>query len=503
MQGANHPASPLGPAMEINQNSQSQYSAIRTGHYDNNCRRNFSRGLRLVAMTAFLFVVGVGSSLAQNMQFGLLKARPVPAWLYRSTIYEVWLDAFSKEGNLRGAIPGLKHIAELGATIVYLGPIAKRSANPHASPYSIADYNEIDPEAGTAQDLRDFIAEAHKLHLKVMLDIVYYHTAPDNVMMKNPAFYVKTRDGRIARGFWPQPLPDYNNPRVRKYLIDSLVHWARDFGVDGFRCDVGGGVPESFWAEARKALDRVNPQIVMLSESDRPDDQVQAFDISYNFQYYLALRSVLRDGAPAIAIRKSWEQMHETMPRGARLLHFSDNHDWPRAVMQFGERGAMAASVLDFTLDGIPFLYNGQEVNDPRATSWRLPAPIRWSDPGNGADEASIQDTEAQYKRLFQMRCSEPALTSGSVVWIDNTEPDNVLSFLRRLGDTEILVILNLSNRDVHVTVNLPVMDYYSVQNLLSRGKTWFSLYSGRVSADLGAYGYVVGKQIPLAPLKQ
>lgn len=465
--------------------------------------RRYSIAYRSAVIALLLVGLCVGTALSQNMDFGSRQARTVPGWLYRSTIYEVWLDAFSKEGNLRGAIPGLKHIADLGANIVYLGPIARRSASPHASPYSIADYNQIDPEAGTAQDLHDFINAAHKLHLKVMLDIVYYHTAPDNVMMKNPAFYVKTQDGRIARGFWPQPLPDYNNPQVRKYLIDSLVHWARDFGVDGFRCDVGGGVPESFWAEARKALDRVNPQIVMLSESDRPDDQLQAFDINYNFQYYLALRSVLRDGAPAIEIRKSWEQMHKTMPHGARLLHFSDNHDWPRAVMQFGEKGAMAASVLDFTLDGVPFLYNGQEVNDATATSWRLLAPIRWSDPGNGADEASIQKTEAQYKRLFQMRASEPALTSGSVVWIDNTEPDSVLSFMRKLGDTEILVIVNMSNRDVHVTVDLPVMDYYSVRNLLSPGKTWFSLYSGRVSADLGAYGYIVGKKIPLAPLKQ
>jgi cyclomaltodextrinase / maltogenic alpha-amylase / neopullulanase len=66
-----------------------------------------------------------------------------------------------------------------------------------------------------------------------------------------------------------------------KYLADSLVHWARDFGIEGFRCDVGGGIPESFWVEARKALDKVNPEIVLLSESDRPDDQLEAFDINY------------------------------------------------------------------------------------------------------------------------------------------------------------------------------------------------------------------------------
>lgn len=466
-------------------------------------RRQVSSPRRALA-AVFTLLWAVSSASAQDLSFSAQDARPVPPWLSRSSIYELWLNAFSKDGNLRGAIPGLKHIADLGATIVYLGPIAKRTANPNGSPYSIADYNAIDPECGTAQDLHDFVEAAHKLHLKVMLDIVYYHTAPDNTMMKDdPAFYVKTEDGRIARGFWPQPLPDYSKPEVRRYLIDSLVHWARDFNIDGFRCDVGGGIPESFWVEARKALDKVNPQILLLSESDRPDDQLQAFDINYNFNYYLALRSVLRDGAPAIAVRKSWEQMHDTMPRGARLLHYTDNHDWPRAVMQFGEKGAMAASVLDFTLDGIPFIYNGQEVDDPSATSWRKLAPIRWSDSGNPADEKSIEDTLDAYKKLFAMRASQPALTSGSVIWINNTEPDSVLSFLRKRGDEEILVIINLSNRDVHVTVDLPVMDYYAVQNLLRPGKTWFSLYSGRVSADLQAYGYVVGKRIPLAPLQK
>ncbi|HEX4006195.1 MAG TPA: alpha-amylase family glycosyl hydrolase [Acidobacteriaceae bacterium] len=456
------------------------------------------------AAAALLVVLLAGTGCAQNLSFGDRDARHVPEWLHRASLYEVWLNAFSPEGNLRGAIPGLQHIADLGATIVYLGPIAKRSAEPHASPYSIADYNAVDPEAGTEQDLRDFVDAAHKLHLRVMLDIVYYHTAPDNIMMKDdPAFFQKTPDGQIARGFWPQPLPDFTNPQVRRYLIDSLVRWVRDDHVDGFRCDVGGGVPVSFWEEARKALDAVNPEIVLLSESDRPDDQLAAFDINYNFQYYLALCSVIRDGAPAIKIRDAWEQMHATLPRGARVLHYSDNHDWPRAVVQFGERGAMAASVLNFTLDGIPFVYNGQEVNDAAATHWRGPAPIRWKDKGNGADEKTIEQTQAAYKKLFALRAGEPALTTGEVVWINNTQPDSVLSFLRKADKDEVLVILNLSNRQVHVTIDLPVMDYYAVQNLLAPDKTWFSLYSGRVSADLDAFGYVVGKKIPLASLAQ
>ncbi len=464
------------------------------------------RNRRLQHLFFFLLLsVITQTAAAQGLDFGGMQARPAPEWLAKASIYEVWLNVFSKEGDLRGAIPGLQRIADLGATIVYLGPIATRSREPNASPYSIAEYNSIDPECGTPQDLRNFVAAAHQFHMKVMLDIVYYHTAPDHVMMKqDPTFFVKNAEGVTVRGFWPQPLPDFNKPRVRKYLIDSMVHWVRDYDVDGFRCDVGAGVPVAFWNDARVALDLAKPEVLLLSESDRPEDQLKAFDINYNFQYYLALRSVLRDGAAATRIREEWESMHAMMPGGARLLHYSDNHDWPRAVLQFGERGALAASVLNFTLDGVPFLYNGQEVDDPSPTSWRHLAPISWPKPGEDkGDRDAPSHVYAVYKGLLHLRTSEPAISSGSVRWINNSEPDKVLSFLRVAGSSEVLVMVNLSNRTVHVTLDLPVMDYYVVNNLLEPGKTWFQLYSGRVASDLGAFGYIVGKKVSLEPLQQ
>ncbi len=441
---------------------------------------------------------------AQNLTFGSREAKSVPAWLNRLTIYEIWLKAFSKQGTLQGAIPRLPYLADLGVTTVYLSPIGKRSATPHASPYNIADYNAVDPEYGSEKDLHEFIATAHKLGLKVMLDIVYYHSAPDSVLMSQPDSFITTTGGRIARGFWPQPLPDYTNPKVRKYLLDSLVHWVTDFDVDGFRCDVGGGVPLSFWEEARVRLDRAKPDVIMLSESDRADDQLRAFDVNYNFAYYLTLRSVMLDGEPAGAIRKQWEQMKSTMPHGARLLHFDDNHDWRRPVLEFGEEGSLACSILNFTLDGIPLVYNGQEIGDPSLTHWSSSAPIHWLDDPQAAVNGDRRSaTLADYKKLFEMRAKHEEFTSGELIWIDNSEPDSVLSFLRKKNTGEILVILNLSNRKLHVTVDLPVMDYYAVDNLLRPGKTWFSLYSGRVSAELKAFDSIVGKRIPLAPLDQ
>lgn len=76
------------------------------------------------------------------------------------------------------------------------------------------------------------------------------------------------------------------------------------------------------------------------------------------------------------------------------------------------------------------------------------------------------------------------------------------MSFLRSSQNDEVLVIVNLSNRALHVTLDLPVMDYYVVSNLVGSGKTWFQLYSGRVSAELPAFGYIVGKRLPPEPLK-
>lgn len=456
--------------------------------------------LRRLCLLCLIMSFGLRSQ-SQGLSFGSLPARREPAWMNKMVVYEVWLNAFSKEGTLKGAIPGLERIAKLGASVVYVGPIAKRSRRPHASPYNIADYNAIDPKYGSEADLNEFVHEAHRLGLKVMLDLIYYHTAPDGVMMQHPDWLVHTGDGQIARGFWPQPLPLFSNPAVRAYLIDSMVHWVRDFSVDGFRCDVGAGVPLSFWEQARKALDSVNRDVILLSESDRPDDQLHAFDINYNFRGFLTLRSVIRDGAPAIDIRRQWEQDKQEYPRGARLLRFDDNHDWRRAVLELGDRGSYAAAVLNFTLEGVPFLYNGQEIGDCKPTHWLTPDPIDWPAPSDRNDSQVAEETLAKFTRLVSVRNQHSALQTGQLTWINNTQPDSVLSFLRTDSSENIVVLLNMSNRKLHVTVDLPVMEYSSVDDLLGGGKKYFQLYSGRVGTDLSAYEILVGKQIPLSAL--
>jgi glycosidase len=413
-------------------------------------------------------------------------ARRGPAFLDKASIYQIWMRSFTPEGTLKAAAARLPHIANLGAAIVYLSPIHVQSqVGGFSNPYRIKDYYHIDPEYGTEQDLRDFCAAAHRLGLKVLMDIVYYHTAPDSVMLATPEFYMH-KDGQIVLGNWKLPRPDFGNPKLRRYLIDNLLYWVRD-GVDGFRCDVSYGVPLDFWEEARAELDKLNPDLIMLAESEAPEELLKAFDVSYAFSHQRTLQRVFRDGEPASRVRAQWEKA----PRGARLVRASDNHDQRRAIVEFSDRGARAAAVLNFTLDGIPFLYNGQEIGDTVATDHQSHYPLRWDldkvagQAGSGLVGGQTA-TVAWYHRLFELRAQEAAIYSGEVVWVDNSQPDSVITYERRKGSDRLLVVINASNRKLQGAVDAPGTWAPFLAN------TGDKLESGRY--QLGAFGYIVAR---------
>jgi glycosidase len=241
----------------------------------------------------------------------------------------------------------------------------------------------------------------------------------------------------------------------------------------------------------------VNREVILLAEAEAPEEQLKAFDMSYNFSYYPILRGVLRDGEPAEAIRHHWEKQKARFPLGARMLHYSDNHDLRRAVLEFGEKGSFAASVLNFTLDGIPFLFNGQEIADTDLKAPLDRIPIRWEGESPGAPlvKAHINTLEG-YKKLFELRRCEPALSEGELVWINNSEPDSVLTFLRRKGDDEIFVAVNLSNRKHDVVTDLAASEYLMFQDLFTGTQLSSSLAAGKLTTTLSAYDFLIGKRL-------
>lgn len=440
---------------------------------------------------------------------GSLDARPTPEWLSRGVMYQVWLRGFTPEGTLRAATGRLPQVADLGATIIYLCPVylqdpdmrqefwskrqkASGTNNPR-NPYRISDYNRIDPEYGTEEDLRAFIDAAHKLGMRVLMDLVYFHCGPTSVLMEKPDFIQRDVSGKAATGSWNFPRLNFECRELREYLWANMAHWVKDFGADGFRCDVSDAVPLDFWEEARARLEPLRPDLVILAEGQRKGDQIKAFDINYGFSWLNAVHAVFAKGEPASSLRGLWEKMCAERPRGARFIRYTENHDivndMLRAEVVCGERGAAAMSVINFTLDGVPLLYNGQEIGDTSPQSIYARWPVGWA----AACLPKPSEKFAFYQKLCRARRGEAALGGGDVVWLDNDRPEAVVSFIRRSGDAEILTVASLSNRKVVARVDLPGGGATPYGPLLSDSAK-VNLTGGKFAVEFGAFGYFVGK---------
>src|SRR5215203_751960 len=424
--------------------------------------RNKSRinARALVAALAAVVVLSAPAQARQGLQVAKERARATaPAWVRGGVIYEIYPRQFSEAGNFAGVTAQLDRLQELGVNILWLMPIhpigQEKKKGPVGSPYAVRDYYAVNPDYGTPADLKRLVSEAHRRGMKVIIDVVANHTSWDSVMMKTPEFYVRDASGKIN---YPHDWSDvaelnYENPQLRRYMIDMLKFWLREYDLDGFRCDVAAEVPTDFWEQARAELDKVKTDILMLAESDKPELLTRAFDLDYSWPLHGTLNDVMLGRKPATAFRQTWETDEAKYPRGALRMRFSDNHDERRAVARFGEGGALAASALMLTLDGVPMLYNGMEVGDTTesgdpALFYKL--PVFWP------IEKRRPEFPRFYRQMIALRKSHPALTRGRVEWLRNSDESRVVTFARRDEAEEVVVAINFSNRPLQLTLEAP-----------------------------------------------
>lgn len=417
-------------------------------------------------MKTFLKILVVGLSLSNfifpqsnTRDFSKEKAKASPDWVKDAVIYEVFPRQFSQKGDFNSITGDLDRLQNLGVTVLWLMPIhpigKEKSKGTIGSPYAVKDFYAINPDYGTKSDLQKLIAEAHRRRMKVIIDIVANHTAWDSVMMKNKSFYTQNEKGEII-----PPVPDwkdvadlnYDNPELRKYIIEMLKSWVRDYDLDGFRCDVAGFVPTDFWETARAEVDKIKSDTIWLAEWESPDLLLKAFDLGYSWRNHAALDKIMHGDLPASEIRRTWEAQKAEFPKDAMLMRFSDNHDERRAIARFGERGALAAQALAFTLDGVPLIYNGMEVGD--TTESGAPAlfeklPIFWN----------IAERRPEFPKFYQsmirLRKNSIALRRGDLTWLKNSDESRILTFTRKSGSEEILVAINLTSAPFFGAVEL------------------------------------------------
>lgn len=424
-------------------------------------------------------------------------ARPSADWIKDAVIYQIFERQYSAKGDFNSITADLDRLKNLGVDVLWLMPIHPigklKSKGTIGSPYAVKDFYAINPDYGTKEDFQRLISEAHKRKLKVIIDIVANHTAWDSVMMKNKAFYTQDKNGNIL-----PPVADwadvadlnYDNPELRKYMTEMLVSWIRDYDLDGFRCDVAFFVPTDFWENARREVDKIKPNTIWLAEAETPDLLTKAFDLDYSWANHATMTQVFQGNLPASEIRKNWEKQKSEMPKNSMLMRFSDNHDEKRAIARFGEKGALAAQTLAFTLDGVPLVYNGMEAGD--TTESGAPAlfeklPIFW-----GIAERRTEFPRF-YKEMIQLRKNSVALRRGDLTWLKNSDESRVLTFTRKSGAEEILVAINTTNQPFFGAVEA-AGNYTEITPNLSNDKTK-TMNNGLPSLSLDSFGFRIFKR--------
>jgi len=445
--------------------------------------------------------------LCQNIEFSKRQARQSPEWIRNGIMYQIQPRAFTPEGTLKAATARLQELKRLGINIIYLCPVfvsdddmdlqfwsprqmASKMNNPK-NPYRMKDYYHVDPEYGTDDDLKNFVSEAHMLGIKVMLDMVYLHCGPKAVFLKdNPDFIKRDPSGKVLNAAWRFPALNYDNPELREYLWKNMEYWIADFKVDGFRCDVADQIPIDFWETARDRLEKIRSDIVMLAEGSRPQNTVKAFDLNYSFSWFGVVRDVYQKDQPASSLRKEYEKRASAQPRGAMFMHYIDNHDiandsyYNRIEEVWTTKGADAAMVMTFTIDGVPMIYNGQEVADTARHSIFGRLPVKW-ELGN---TPVGKERFALFQKLIKTRLTEPSLLEGKVIWLDNDAPDAVISYARELNGQRIISVINLSGKPVSVKLkDTSAQKAKPLLMAMAKGNL-------RKGFNLKGYGYWVGK---------
>ncbi len=403
---------------------------------------------------------------------------PAHTWTSGDVCYEVFVRSFYDSngdgiGDLNGLTAKVDYIndgnpasrTDLGASCVWLMPVAE---SPSYHGYDVSDYYRVEPDYGTNEDFKRFVAEAHRRGIKVLVDMVLNHSS-NEISWFQAALRDTASPYRSWYRFSPKPLgkgpwgaeawhkspvrneyyygvfwsgmPDlnYDTPAVREEAKKIATFLLRDMDVDGFRLDAvpylveegdcltGCPGTHAFLHEYAAHVDSVKPGAYTVGEAwgdigaQMPyyPDQLTSY---FTFAIADSLLAAVRRGS-AGGLLSGYLRLQDALP-AYRWSPFLSNHDGTRSMTALGGdvgRAKLAATLL-LTLPGLPFVYYGEEIGmtgdkpDPR-----LRTPMQWSPrPGVGFTTGTPWESP-----------QPDSLTTN--VEVENADPGSLLNLYRRL----------------------------------------------------------------------
>lgn len=386
-----------------------------------------------------------------------LDARMSADWVKDAVIYEVYLRSFSKEGTFRTLEARIPKLKKLGVTIVSLmpiHPIGELNRNGSlGSPYAVKDFYAVNPEYGTLNDFQSLVNALHQQGMKIVIDLVANYTAWDSqLLMEHPDWFQHNEEGAIVSpniDLFDVAQLDYHQHEPRKYMIAVMKYWVKEFNVDGFKYTMAESIPIDFWNAARIELDKIKP-VIMISEHSRPEYHIKAFDLTYSWNIYHILSSIVNNTASISTLDDSLKFESFQFPKGSLRLRFNETPEQIESAQTFEKlspQEAKAIAVLKFMIPGVPFIYNGEEVGNYRHLNLFDKVEIDWS---NGKDFREL------YEQLGTLRRDHPALRHGSYSSISNSEYKTVYSFLRSSGRDSLITVMNFGNEKKVIDLKMP-----------------------------------------------
>ena len=365
--------------------------------------------------------------------------------LENSVVYEMNVRQYTPEGTFAAAQQELPRLAELGIDILWLMPIypigVEGRKGPLGSYYAVKNYCDVNPEFGTLADFDNFLAEAHRLGLRVVLDWVANHTSPDNIWVtERPAdWYERDAEGNTTfTADWSDTANlNYENKDVWAGMAGAMRFWM-ERGIDGFRCDMACEVPLEFWKETIAGLRADYPNMYMLAEGEEPLlHSLSGFNSSYSWELHHMMNSIARGEQNIPELLAYLEKDAARQPADAFRLMFTSNHDensWAGTEFERMGDAAKVMAVLTFTLpNGQPLIYTGQEMG------WNKRFEFFQKDPVPAWEKNEYFDF---YKELIAIRHANPALAAGvngGAFEVVSTD-DSTLVFTRTLPTNKVTV---------------------------------------------------------------
>jgi len=261
-----------------------------------------------------------------------------------------------------GLPTGIDHLKELGVTHVHLLPSYDyASVDEHSLEagkynwgYDPLNYNVPDGSYSTdpytpevrIREFKQMVQALHQAGIRVVLDVVFNHTfntEDSNFEHTVPGyFYRKTEDGQWANASGCGNETASDRPMMRKYMVESVRYWMREYHLDGFRFDLMGIHDIETMNAIREAAVQIDPQVLIYGEGwaasspQLPEDQLAMKANVAQLSGIAAFSDEMRDG-----LRGPWNDD----ALGAFLAGKAGNEE----SIKFGLVGAIEHPAIDYT----------------------------------------------------------------------------------------------------------------------------------------------------------